>query len=168
MKNLAFVGFGTAFIVLILSALFVFPSGLSEVPTIDFGSYYGTAGMTAQETIASDPAYQELLSLSVFEDVDLSISHAGSKHADDKPVYDKCMESGNVIMALEDPATKHCIEVISTIVEESGNMVERFILRVVKKVNGRFYEITAFSEEWESLHEVEKYFFNSNYMQIWP
>ena len=39
-------------------------------------------GMTAQETIASDPAYQELLSLSVFEDVDLSISHAGSKHAD--------------------------------------------------------------------------------------
>lgn len=166
MKTFTFAGIGTGLILFAL--VFIFPINSPGTPIVDFNSYYNTAGMTIQETINSDPAYQELLSLTVFEDVDLSISHAGSKHADDKPVYDKCMNSGNVIMAFEDPSTKHCIEVMSTIVEESGSMVERFILRVIKKVNGRFYEITAFSEEWETLHEVEKYFFNSNYMQIWP
>lgn len=168
MKKLTFAVAGSGFILFLFAFIFMLPTSSPGASTIDFKSYYGTAGQTVQGKIASDPAYQELLSLTVFEDVDLSISHAGSKHADDRPVYDECMNSGNTILAFEDPSTKHCIEVMSTVVEESGHMVERFLLRVVKKVNGRFYELTAFSEEWESLYEVEKYLCNGGYMQIWP
>jgi len=163
MRTLTFTGIG--FITLLLVVILFVP-GIADV-NVDFQNYYGTAGMTPQETIASDPAYQDILSLSIFHDVDTTISHASSRHGDDQSLYKKCMGDGNTLMGFINPDNNHCVEVMSSEVTEGGNRVERFIVRVVKNINGKYYEITAFSDEWATFAEVEEYLINGGYMQMW-
>jgi len=165
MRTLTFTGIGFI-IILVVCATLITP-GVTNGINIDFQNYYGTAGMTSQEIIASDPAYQEILSLSIFHDVSTEISHASSRHGDDQSLYKQCMDGNNTLMGFINPDNNHCVEVMSSIVNVGGNRVERFIVRVVKNINGRYYEITAFSDEWEYFYEVEQYLLDGGYMQMW-
>lgn len=160
MKVLTFSGLGFVLLVLAIAAVGTLPS-IDAVHPIDFA-------YQPVKPVLDDPVFQEILSLSIFADVDLTISHAGTKHAGDMPLYQKCLNDNNVILGFMNPDNKHCIEVFSTTVEENGHTVERFVVRVVKKTKDKFYEITAFTDEWESLYDLELYLNNGGYMQIYP
>lgn len=147
--------------VLLIAAVVVLVPMQSDVSVIDFDGYYNDAG---SYDILKDPELAGLLSLSVFADVDVTTSHAAERHADDMALYNKCNDGGNAVMMLVDPDNDHCVEVL----EASVDGKERWLVRVVKQVNGRWREITAFSDEWATVCEVEEYLVNGGYMYVWP
>ena len=160
MRVLTFGGLGFVLLFLAIAIVGMLPN-IDIIHPVDFA-------YQPVKSVLDDPVFQEILSLSIFADVDLTISHAESKHAGDMPLYKKCMDDSNVILGFMNPDNKHCVEVFSTIVEEEGHSVERFVVRVVKKTKDKFYEITAFTDEWESLYDLELYLNNGGYMQIYP
>lgn len=158
-------GFSFIFLIIAVGVIGLISPEIQEV-NIDFQNYYGEAG--AYDPFA-DPEIQDLLSLSIFADVDtVTVSHAATKHADDTDIYQKCMQDGNTIMGFIDPTNNHCVEVMETSVEEGGHSVKQWLVRVVKQVEGRWCEITAFSDEWEAVNEVEDYLIRQGYMYMWP
>jgi len=166
MKTFTFTSAKIGFLIIVALVFMSIPIYSQNNISIDFNSHY--SAVDVDQVIASDSAYQEILSLSIFEDVDMTISHAASKHSDDQTIYKQCMDDGNAIMGFINPKNNHCIEIMSTTIKENGRDIERFIVRVVKKTKDAFYEITAFTDEWESIREVEEYMISGGYMQIWP
>ena len=120
-------------------------------------------------TIMNDPDVKYILNSSIFTDVSESVSHSAERHASDQDLKNKCLNGdGNPVLGMINPDTKHCVEVISSTAEEEGHRVERFLVRVVKQIDGAYHEITAFTDEWSDLYAVEKYLNEVGYMQIWP
>ena len=133
----------------------------SQIQPIDFGR-----GQQGQYSFYTDFELSDLMSLSIFADVGTEISHASTKHADDMDLYNKCTgEGGQAVMGFVNPDTNHCVEILEAEVEG----VKKWIVRVVKDVDGKWQELTAFSDNWGSVAEVEKYLVeNSGYMYMWP
>lgn len=119
--------------------------------------------------ILNDPDVAYIMQSSLFEGVETSTSHSASKHPSDQELKDKCLNgSGTPVLGMFNPNTKHCVEVIQTEVEEGGHIIQRFLVRVVKQVDGIYNEITAFSDEWVDIRQVENYLNEVGYMQMWP
>ena len=72
------------------------------------------------------------------------------------------------MLAMINPKTNHCVEVMKTTVQEGKYQVDKFLVRVIKQAKEGYFEITAFSDEWEYLYEVEQYLVDGGYMQIFP
>ena len=146
-------------------ALFVSPA--SDIPPIDFEGYYRDAEIAYNPY--RDQELSDLLSLSIFADLDnVTISHAAEKHGEDMPLYEKCNSGNNAIMGFVNPFSTHCVEVLEAEVEEGGRTMKQWLVRVVKQANGKWCEITAFSDEWASVAEVEDYLIRQGYMYMWP
>lgn len=166
------IGLGFIGIIFIVAVLAFMPTSEISGVTIDFQNYYGDAGLSgikqAQALLVDDYMLSSLISWSIFHDVDVSTSHSSIRHADDQEIYKKCMGDGNVMMGFVNPRTNHCVEVFETTVEEGGRSVKKWLVRIIGQTKEKFYEITAFSDDWEALWEVEEYLIDGGYMQIWP
>lgn len=116
-----------------------------------------------------DPDVDYILRSSLFEGVNTSTSHSAQRHPSDQELKDKCLgDNGTPVLGMFNPDTKHCVEVVSTTVEEGGHVIERFLVRVVKQVDGVYNEITAFTDEWVNVQQVENYLNAGGYMHLWP
>jgi hypothetical protein len=147
------------FLLFIIAAVAIMVGKGIDSVSVDFGGYYNDAGQgNTSDTVSK----------SVFADVGTDMSHAASSHPEDMGTYKKCMEDGNPIMAFEDPATKHCIEILETEVEEAGKSTKQWVVRVVKQVDGKWQEITAFCDSWACVDDIEMYLNQGGYMKIWP
>jgi len=121
------------------------------------------------DDILRDPDVDYILKSSLFEDVQTSISHSASKHPKDQELKNRCLsDKGTPVLGMVNPQTKHCVEIIQTEVKEGGHTIQRFLVRVVKQVDGIYNEITAFSDEWVDIRQVENYLNEVGYMQMWP
>ena len=120
-------------------------------------------------SIMDDPDIQTILRSSLFEGVSEETSHSAERHAGDQDLKDECLgDNGTPVIGMINPETKHCVEIIQTNVEEGGHVIERFLVRVVKQIDGAYHEITAFTDEWANIQQVENYLNGVGYMQIWP
>lgn len=153
---------GPIFILLIaIMAIFILPA--SDVKPVDF-----TNGVHADD-ILEDPDVKYILSSSIFEDVRTDITHSAERHPGDQELRDKCLNGGgNPVLGMMNPHTGHCVEIIETSAKEGGSVVKRWLVRVVKQVDGLYQEVTAFTDDWEAIYEVEDYLVGGGYMVIWP
>lgn len=120
-------------------------------------------------TLMDDPDVQFILRSSIFEGVSENISHSADRHAGDQDLKNKCLgDEGTPIMMMVNPETKHCVEVVETTVEEGGRSIQKFLVRVVKQIDGVYHEITAFTDGWTDIRQVENYLNGVGYMHIWP
>lgn len=121
------------------------------------------------DDILRDPDVDYILHSSLFEGVEISISHSASHHPDDQELRDRCLNGkGAPVLGMIHPDTKHCVEIIHTEVKEGGRVIDRFLVRVVKQVDGIYNEITAFSDEWVNIQQIENYLNAGGYMHLWP
>lgn len=152
--------FGLILFMMIAVAVIIIPQ--CKDTSVDFAGYYAY-------DMLKDKDVDYILHSSLFEGVNTSTSHSASKHPNDQELKDKCLNGdGAPVLGMINPDTKHCVEVIKTDVEEGGRAIERFLVRVVKQVDGVYNEITAFTDEWESIGQVENYLNEGGYMHLWP
>lgn len=147
-------------LLLVLAVVSIMLQSAPAVSNISFSKTYNA------DDILSDPTVKHILASSLFTDVRTDISHSEERHPGDQALKDKCLNGGgNPVMGMFNPDTKHCIEIIET---ADGNGVKKWLVRVVKQVDGMYQEITAFTDEWASLSQVEQYLVNGGYMYLWP
>lgn len=135
---------------------------LADVQASDFGS------KVYADDILQDPDVKHILMSSLFEDVQTSISHSDTRHPGDQELRDKCLNGdGTPVLGMINPNNNHCVEVIETTIEEGGRSVRKFLVRVVKQIDGLYNEITAFTDEWDEVYQVEDYLVRRGYMHMW-
>jgi hypothetical protein len=130
---------GIIFVLIMVALLVCLPRGDSL--TVDFAGYY--ADNTAADLFAAE--HNRMLQASMFAEVGTTYSHAETKH----PGATACMEGGNVVQVYQNPFTNHCAEIYQ--VDEN-----RFVVRIIAKIKGKFEEITAFTNDVEGLWEGQK------------
>ena len=161
MKTLALSGIGI--VVIAVLALLLLPASMPDVPTVDF------TNTVHRDDILMDKDVQFILKSSLFEDVQTSISHSAERHPGDQDLKNQCLNGGgNPVLGMINPDTGHCVEVLETTTEEGGRTVKKWLVRVVKQIDGIYNELTAFTDEWATLSEVEIYLNEGGYMQMWP
>ena len=93
--------------------------------------------------------------------VGLAITHADVKHGSEAATVRQCLDNGNRIEVWWNPSNAHRIELCK--VDDS-----LYGLRVLKNVNGKWEEITAFlKSKMSNLSQVEQYLTNSGAEKIW-